>query len=460
MDDQQRLTQQKPYQQKSIEKVSFSISGLPYFQKVTKDNEAAEFTILITLYSALSQRYFKQEESLFSRNLIDKEMGAYLSLGSIEGITLKQFLQRVRQEVQDAYNNLSNSANSTGEFSDNTELLAFSFNLDSANIDANRLHLQTAIDEHELCCLLHYTNAHIEGDVASHFLRNYKRWLVNLEEYLALEIVNIPILTDDELAEQLKALEFSKTDYPHDKTIVSLFLEQVITTPNNIALKYGDKEYTYLELDELSTQFAHYLIERYSVLPKDLVGINLDRSEWQIISILAVLKSGGCYVPIDPEYPDERIEYILSDSQCKLCIDKLEIESFRKSYGQYTTTTPDVELNPSNLAYIIYTSGTTGKPKGTMVEHVNVVRLFKNANPLFDFNEQDKWTLFHSFCFDFSVWEIFGALLFGGKLIVVPSHVTKDPDKFLELIIEEQVTVLNQTPTAFYNLMGSFEPCR
>ncbi|MCR9066869.1 MAG: hypothetical protein NXI00_23055, partial [Cytophagales bacterium] len=248
MEDQQRLAHQKSYQQNSIEKVSFSSSDLPYFQKVTKGNAAAEFTILITLYSALSQRYFRQEEPLFSQNLIDKELGVHLSLGSIEGVTLKQYLQRVTQEVQDAYNNLSNSASSNEESLDNTELLAFSFNHDSAGIDANRLHLQTTIDGRELRCSLYYENAHLEGEVASHFLRNYEKWLVNLEEYLALEIANIPILTDEELTEQLKALEYFKTDYPKDKTIVSLFLEQVIATPNNVALKYGDKEYTYLQM--------------------------------------------------------------------------------------------------------------------------------------------------------------------------------------------------------------------
>ncbi len=116
---------------------------------------------------------------------------------------------------------------------------------------------------------------------------------------------------------------------------------------------------------------------------------------------------------------------------------------------------PVVKIKPSDLAYMIYTSGTTGKPKGVLVEHRNVVRLFRNDKPLFDFNDRDVWSMFHSYCFDFSVWEMYGALLSGGKLVIVPSLVAKDPNAFRELLIRENVTVLNQTPSSFYNVINA-----
>jgi amino acid adenylation domain-containing protein len=172
-----------------------------------------------------------------------------------------------------------------------------------------------------------------------------------------------------------------------------------------------------------------------------------------IITILGILKSGGAYVPIDPEYPQDRIDYMIADSGCKVLIDEDELKNFKEQEATYTKENLSKVTTPTDLAYVIYTSGTTGKPKGTLVEHKNVVRLFKTDKPLFDFTENDVWTMFHSYCFDFSVWEMYGALLFGGKLVVVASLTAKDPSTYLELLREEGVTVLNQTPSSFYNII-------
>ncbi|RLJ80977.1 non-ribosomal peptide synthetase, partial [Pedobacter alluvionis] len=243
-----------------------------------------------------------------------------------------------------------------------------------------------------------------------------------------------------------------EVDYPKDKTIVGLFEEQVANTPERVAVVFEGVHLTYRELDQRASRLGSYLHLNYEVQPDDLIALKLERGEWMVIAMIAVLKSGGAYVPIDPAYPEERISFMMDDSKCKAVIDQEMLDAFNEWNPENEKLPTIVKAAPGNLAYVIYTSGTTGIPKGTMVEHRNVVRLFKNNNPLFDFNEEDVWTLFHSYCFDFSVWEMYGALLFGGKLIVIPAMTAKDSELFLGVLKTEGVTILNQTPSAFYNL--------
>jgi non-ribosomal peptide synthetase component F len=202
-----------------------------------------------------------------------------------------------------------------------------------------------------------------------------------------------------------------------------------------------------------------------------------------IVGILAVLKASGAYLPIDPDYPEERITYMLKDSGAKILVtapvlsekfEKLSIVNCQlltvnekppnrrrlnnppkeaNSINNYQLTINNLQLKGNNLAYIIYTSGTTGRSKGVMIEHSNVVRLLFNEKFQFDFNAEDVWTMFHSYCFDFSVWEMYGALLYGAKLIIIPRTVTRNPRHYLEILKEKVVTILNQTPSAFYRLM-------
>jgi amino acid adenylation domain-containing protein len=184
-----------------------------------------------------------------------------------------------------------------------------------------------------------------------------------------------------------------------------------------------------------------------------------------VVAIMAVLKAGGGYLPMDPAYPEERLSFLLQDAKVS------HLVTYEKFIGRFSDQIPwvtvldrdrdRIERQPQHnlantsvaesLAYCIYTSGSTGRPNGVLVEHGNVVRLMKNNKFYFDFTENDVWTLFHSYCFDFSVWEIFGALLYGGRVVVVPA-AARDHQVFCELLCREQVTVLNQTPAAFYGL--------
>lgn len=277
----------------------------------------------------------------------------------------------------------------------------------------------------------------------------------------------IDIVTPKEKKEILYEFNHRNVSYPKNKTIVDLLEEQVASTPDRIAVTINDEKITYQELDRKSDILAYYL-RQYGVVPNTPVAIRMNNSLELITGILAIIKSGGCYLPINLSYPQERVDFMLSDSKAKFlltnsqCMNdiKLNIPTLLIDFSNTTIYNTEVEKlapvnTPEDLLYIIYTSGSTGTPKGAMITHKNVVRLLKNDAFYFDFSEKDVWTMFHSVAFDFSVWEMYGALLYGGKLVLVPEVIAKDPNKFALLLREQKVTVLNQTPTYFYNLLDA-----
>ncbi|WP_088549649.1 non-ribosomal peptide synthetase [Paenibacillus aquistagni] len=302
-----------------------------------------------------------------------------------------------------------------------------------------------------------------------------------------LELGQVDVLSPDERETLLKRFNDTETGFERGKTIHGLFEEQAALYPDSVAAVMNERQLTYRELNERSNRLARKLRET-GVEADQLVAILAERSLDMVVGILAILKAGGAYVPVDPDYPEERIRFMIEDSGAPLLLiqkhlhektdfagTRLELADFvwgdrgansaGTSTGASTGTSTGASVGaldasnlepiagPSNLAYVIYTSGTTGRPKGTLIEHKNVVRLLFNDKNLFDFGPSDTWTLFHSFCFDFSVWEMYGALLYGGKLVIVPPLTAKSPAEFLALLGREQVTILNQTPTYFYQLL-------
>ncbi|MGZ3766442.1 MAG: amino acid adenylation domain-containing protein, partial [Mucilaginibacter sp.] len=307
----------------------------------------------------------------------------------------------------------------------------------------------------KLQCLVEYNTDLYTAETIKLVTKHYTQLLNSIIVGPDSAIDSLPMLTKTEEHELLEELNDTTVGYPKDKTVLDVFEEQVKLTPDNIAVGFEDKTLTYKELNSLSNQLGEYLKKTYQIKPDDLIGIKLERSEWMIVAILGILKSGGAYVPMDPAYPEERIAYMVEDSNCKALIDDDELDEFRKTQDKYSQENQTSELKPHHLIYCIYTSGSTGKPKGVLLEHSNVVRLLINDKPLFDFNQNDVWTMFHSCAFDFSVWEMYGAILFGGKVIVVTKQVAQDSDAFLNLIKRESVTILNQTPSSFYNLIDA-----
>ncbi len=229
-----------------------------------------------------------------------------------------------------------------------------------------------------------------------------------------------------------------------------------------MAIVFEDQKLTYRALNERANQLARTLVAK-GLQAERLVGIMAERSPEMVLGILAILKAGGVYVPVDPEYPEERIHYMLEDSNVSIlllqnhllkCTAYQSHAVFLDDPSSYDVEASNLNLRtaPNQLAYVIYTSGTTGNPKGTLIEHKNVVRLLFNNKNLFDFNASDTWTLFHSFCFDFQCGKCTDIFAWG-KLVIVPKQTAKNPERYLQLLKSEAVTILNQTPSYFYQLM-------
>ncbi|TQF71314.1 non-ribosomal peptide synthetase [Pseudoalteromonas luteoviolacea] len=299
-----------------------------------------------------------------------------------------------------------------------------------------------------------------------------QRAIEQLVEHLSIYpeklVQSVRVISDNEARQLLVEWNGVEEEFPSDKCIHQLFEEQAAITPDAIAVTFESEHIRYSELNSRANQLAHYLIEQHKVKPDSLIGVCFERSVDMLVSILAVLKAGGAYVPLDPNYPQSRLTYMMLDASLNtvltesdlqeslqgasiqaVCVDAEHIQLQVKKYSVENIEPCNIGLTASHLAYVIYTSGSTGNPKGVMVEHRNIKRLMASTEADFQFDSQDVWTMFHSYAFDFSVWEIWGALSYGGRLVIVPYWVSRSSSDFYQLLADEQVTVLNQTPSAF-----------
>ncbi|KPI15380.1 amino acid adenylation domain protein [Actinobacteria bacterium OK074] len=278
-----------------------------------------------------------------------------------------------------------------------------------------------------------------------------ERWVRLLRGVVAdpgRSLSGVEVLSGAERAVLLPALASDALVLPV-VCLPEVFEARVGECPGAVAVVSGDVALSYGELNARANRLAHALIER-GVGPESIVALALPRSAELVVAVLAVLKAGAAYLPLDPDYPAARRAFMVEDARPVLVLD--DIGDVDPGPG-YPESNPSVAVRPEHPAYVIYTSGSTGRPKGVVVPHANVVRLFSATQERFGFGADDVWTLFHSYAFDFSVWELWGPLLHGGRLVVVPFEVSRSPEKFLELLAEQRVTMLSQTPSAFYQLM-------
>jgi len=278
----------------------------------------------------------------------------------------------------------------------------------------------------------------------------------------------INILSKDEL-NQLENFNSKPVNYPKDKTAIEIFEQQVRTTPDSVALKFKDTELSYKQLNERANQLAHYLLNK-GVTPEMPIPICINRSVEMIVGILGILKSGAAYVPIDPQYPQQRIEFMLNDIGANIVVtDKsseakfnggqteiIDIETDWNKMDAMETSNPRRVNQSNHLAYIIYTSGSTGNPKGVMVEHQSLVNLILAQTDHFSIDANERILQFSNYSFDASVEQIFLALLNGAALVLFEESLLFENESLRAFIVKEKITHLHATP-AFLRSLGKIE---
>ncbi|KOG77953.1 MULTISPECIES: non-ribosomal peptide synthetase [Streptomyces] len=320
----------------------------------------------------------------------------------------------------------------------------------------------------------HFRLSHVAPAVAEGFTRHLAQ--VYRQAVLAPDtaVADVELLDRDERDRVARLGRPAAGPARTPDTLPRAFARVAAAAPDAIALCDGGTELSYRELDERSARIAAGLRAR-GVRRGDRVGVCLERSAELVVTLLGVVRAGASYVPTDPAYPTDRLAHTVADAGLRVVVTRLA--EFPREGGAVPLTPdeltapasteragtaedgpdvpeePDGTPAPDDPAYVIYTSGSTGRPKGVAVPHRNVVALIDATRDEYGLGPDDTWTLFHSAAFDFSVWEIWGCLLTGGRLVVVPYVVTRDPDDFRDLLLARRVTVLSQTPSAFSQLL-------
>ncbi|MFK1394422.1 amino acid adenylation domain-containing protein [Pseudomonas aeruginosa] len=346
---------------------------------------------------------------------------------------------------------------------DELQMESVQFDSRTAQFD---LTLDLTDEEQRFCAVFDYATDLFDASTVERLAGHWRNLLRGIVANPRQRLGELPLLDAPERRQTLSEWNPAQREYAVQGTLQQRFEEQARQRPQAVALILDEQRLSYGELNARANRLAHCLIAR-GVGADVPVGLALERSLDMLVGLLAILKAGGAYLPLDPAAPEERLAHILDDSGVRLLLTQGHLlEHLPRQAGVevlaidglvldgYAESDPLTTLSADNLAYVIYTSGSTGKPKGTLLTHRNALRLFSATEAWFGFDERDVWTLFHSYAFDFSVWEIFGALLYGGRLVIVPQWVSRSPEDFYRLLCREGVTVLNQTPSAFKQLMA------
>ncbi|ORT57421.1 non-ribosomal peptide synthetase [Streptomyces sp. CB03238] len=355
------------------------------------------------------------------------------------------------------------------------DLLGSGLELPGLRASAVELERRTALydltlefEEHEggVRALVEYSTALFDEATIARFAEHLRVLLEVAVVDPERAVSRLPLLSDDEFEKVVHTWNRTGGAAFPNSTLHEQIAARAAAAPDAIAVLHGDATLTYRELDEQANQLARHLIT-LGAGPGVLVGLSAERGAQLVVGLLGILKSGSAYVPLDPAYPVDRLHHMMRDSGVKILVTHrvaegrlpvaeavvVDLEHDRPALAGYPVHAPGTAVNGTDLAYVIYTSGSTGRPKGVAVEHRSVLNLLANSSGLYRFDEQDVWTVFHSYAFDFSVWELWGSLLTGGRAVIVPQDVARDPESMWTLLRDEGVTILSQTPTAFRELV-------
>ena len=444
-----------------------------YFNHVTHDNILSKYTVLISLYSLLLEKYFHDfEGGVFSYDFrpIGNNHPVLFNFSIDRKESFKTHLNGVKDEVQEslAYSDYSVTklkkklkGKNLNEFSRFGILFTENNGQKTKN---NGVLLKINLSSQGFYFNFDYDKSFIQSYVIDHLQKTFKDMLLNLHSILDKSFSEIDILDDTEKRQVLFGFNNTMVDFTDYKTIVDLFEEQVEKSPENTAVIFGDCQLTYRELNSKANRLAHYLKGKCEIQPGAVVSILLPKSNETLICILAILKTGASFLPIDLNYPKERIEFILKDSNSAAVISKeksfgIQIDNNRlilidkirldeESHGN-----PNISISPADMAYVIYTSGSTGNPKGVMVEHSSNVNMSLYQIQKFDVSTLDRIAWFASISFDASVSEIMMALFSGATLAIPQGNVIKNKIEFISFLKSMEVSIVTFPPSYLELLM-------
>jgi amino acid adenylation domain-containing protein len=446
---QQSIKRKQSITPKASEHIHIKEDDLQYLYKLTAENYHADFTILLTLYNILLQRYaFKTN---FILSLIEGQKEVLFHVPAIQNQSIKEYLALIKTEVQEVYSYSDYTPNILKQtnFSDYTNF-GFSYRKEIEEEEdafVAPFHLLISKEQKGLNLTIYFREEFVERDIITHFISRFKYQLINLKEGLQQKAEEFDIITSSERKKLLEEFNSTEAAYPDKQTIVELFEDQVENTPNAQAIVTREKSWSYQELNEISNQLAYYLRIHYKVSPNDLVGILLPRSEWMLVAVYGVLKSGAAYVPIDPNYPTHRIETIQKDASLKVIIDEKELASFMGNVSDYPTGNLPRVNSPKDLVYVIYTSGSTGVPKGVMIEHNALINRLHWMQKVYSLNTHDRILQKTTYTFDVSVWELLWWGLYGSSIYLLEVDGEKNPSKILDAVATGNVSVLHFVPS-------------
>jgi amino acid adenylation domain-containing protein len=453
------------------------------------------FMGLLATVNTLLYRYTNQEDIIIGTPIagrehidLENQIGFYINTLALRARfngkdSFAQLLEHIKQVTLEAYEHqlypfdeLVDALKLQRDMSRSAlfDVMVVLQNTDIGNVDGQQLDALTIneysgladkVSKFDLC----FNFTEWNGELQLHLEYNSDIYANSTVERLAdhlnrlMELIvahpSVPIqlldyLSAEEKHQLIAGFNDTAAAYPKDKTVVELFEEQVAITPAAIALICGEVQLSYQRLNEQANKLAGYLRQHYNIQSDDLIGIKLERSEWMIIAILGVLKSGGAYVPIDIEYPQDRIDHIIADSQCKVLIDEDELEKFRTSQNKYSGENLPLVHRPHNLAYVIYTSGTTGMPKGAMIEHRSLAARIVYLQQTYAITGADNLIFYRSYSFDGSIEEYLMPVMTGAKCYIAPGDFKQDIlNNIIRFVESNKITKINMPPVVLGELV-------
>ena len=317
---------------------------------------------------------------------------------------------------------------------------------------------------------LEYNTDIFDETAIAQMARQFRVLLEGLVADPLQSVSSLPLLSDEDRRQVLVEWNDTARDYPQQSCIHELFEQQALRTPDQVAVVFDKERVSYRELNERSNQLAHYL-RRRGVGPESLVGIMMERSAAMVVTLLGILKAGASYLPLDPDYPRERLSFMLADAGVKVLateqhlVERLPennallilVDGEREEIERESRANPESRVNPDNLAYVLYTSGSTGQPKGAMLAHREVVNCVRWMQETYKLDERDRMLCKTTLNFDPSVWEIFWPLMVGARIVVATLEAQLDSSALLQTIVNEKATVAYFVPSMLAHFLAEAE---